>query len=62
MYEQCQTKAKSGASCVNDTKEKKKKYDVSCVSDAKRKYKRQHNIQGETHVRKTGREKTKMLV
>jgi hypothetical protein len=62
MYKRCQTKAKFGASCVSDTKKKKRKYDVSCVSDAKRKLKKQHNIQGETHVRKTGTKKTKMLV
>ncbi len=38
MYERCQRKAKFGASCASDTKEK------------------QHNIQGETHTRKTGRD------
>jgi hypothetical protein len=59
MYERCQTKAKSGASCASDTKEKKRKYDASCVSDAKRKSKNNttyrerhtHERQGERRLR-----------
>jgi hypothetical protein len=63
-------KSKICASCASDTKEKKRKYDASCVSDAKRKSKNNttyrerhtHERQGETHARKTRREKTELLV